>query len=483
MKLNDKFNDGSFHEIEADTERVGYNIVNLNPFMNTSDASTTHFDNLDQIHNDKNCISYKNLVGNPVIDQPNNTQSLCLRPEDLMFMIRNTDTGNFYDIRVKDTVSILDHEDKKLTKIAGNTESKPWEDWWERKKEINNKLLLSAERNELITMLNLLNKAEHNDLIADINTKNVDGFTALHIAASEGYVEMTMSLIKLGADINTATLSLRTPLHVACIRGYTEIIAILIQAKSNLNCQDKNGNTPIHILSEGGWNESLEICLNYNPDITIKNIHGETALEVAANIETRNVFLASIKQNKVKLRKDGYERIVYNDIIFHNNRADVVRSLLFKAQQLEGIEPSLCKMPKAPNPLSNEEKKEKSKPKSRRIKILEAAKMISSIANKKDENSSNDEAEQKIRLDQFEIIVMLGKGSFGEVYLVKYKPTEKLYAMKTLSKRRFVSQNLLRYAQTERNVLCFTNSPFIVGLDFAFQTSNKLILVLEYCPG
>ena len=78
---------------------------------------------------------------------------------------------------------------------------------------------------------------------------------------------------------------------------------------------------------------------------------------------------------------------------------------------------------------------------------------------------------------------MLGKGSFGEVYLVKYKKTGKLYAMKVLTKRTVLSQNLIKYARTERNVLCFTKHPFIVGLDFAFQTSEKLFMIMEFCPG
>ena len=36
---------------------------------------------------------------------------------------------------------------------------------------------------------------------------------------------------------------------------------------------------------------------------------------------------------------------------------------------------------------------------------------------------------------------------------------------------------------TERSVLSVTNHPFIVKLMFSFQTSDKLFLILEYCPG
>jgi serine/threonine protein kinase len=46
-----------------------------------------------------------------------------------------------------------------------------------------------------------------------------------------------------------------------------------------------------------------------------------------------------------------------------------------------------------------------------------------------------------------------------------------------------MGQNLVKYAMTERNVLSYTKHSFIVGLNSAFQTKEKLFLILEYCPG
>jgi serine/threonine protein kinase len=78
---------------------------------------------------------------------------------------------------------------------------------------------------------------------------------------------------------------------------------------------------------------------------------------------------------------------------------------------------------------------------------------------------------------------VLGKGSFGEVFLVKKKGEEQLYAMKTLLKSKVKAQNLTKYVMTERDVLTLMNNPFIVQIHGAFQTKDKLYLVLEYCPG
>eukprot|EP01017_Pseudomicrothorax_dubius_P024401 TRINITY_DN2592_c0_g1_i3.p1 TRINITY_DN2592_c0_g1~~TRINITY_DN2592_c0_g1_i3.p1 ORF type:complete len:323 (-),score=93.82 TRINITY_DN2592_c0_g1_i3:45-932(-) len=54
---------------------------------------------------------------------------------------------------------------------------------------------------------------------------------------------------------------------------------------------------------------------------------------------------------------------------------------------------------------------------------------------------------------------------------------------KVLRKDKIVNQNLTRYAKTERSVLSLMNHPFIVRLNFAFQTDTKLYLILDYCPG
>lgn len=95
------------------------------------------------------------------------------------------------------------------------------------------------------------------------------------------------------------------------------------------------------------------------------------------------------------------------------------------------------------------------------------------------------ENDKKLTLESFEIIEKLGKGSFGSVFLVRKKddPEKKNYAMKVLEKDKVLAQNLIRYAKTERNVLCLAKHQFIVGLEFAFQTTSRLYLIMEYCPG
>ena len=92
------------------------------------------------------------------------------------------------------------------------------------------------------------------------------------------------------------------------------------------------------------------------------------------------------------------------------------------------------------------------------------------------------EASLKVNPNDFVPISVLGKGSFGEVYLVE-KNYKELFAMKVLSKQKIMGNNYIKYAMTERNVLSYTHHPFIVKLNYSFQTSKKLFLILDYCPG
>jgi|Transcript_21890 protein-serine/threonine kinase len=81
----------------------------------------------------------------------------------------------------------------------------------------------------------------------------------------------------------------------------------------------------------------------------------------------------------------------------------------------------------------------------------------------------------------FEGLACIGQGSFGVVYLVRYIPNKKLYALKVLDKDKVQESNIMKYALSERNVLKNIKHPFIVGLKYAFQTPKCLILVMKYC--
>ena len=58
-----------------------------------------------------------------------------------------------------------------------------------------------------------------------------------------------------------------------------------------------------------------------------------------------------------------------------------------------------------------------------------------------------------------------------------------LYAMKILRKSHLVRRRQIERTKTERKVLSVLDHPFIMKMYYAFQTTEKLYLVLDYCPG
>ncbi|KAK3336546.1 serine/threonine-protein kinase sck1 [Cercophora scortea] len=86
----------------------------------------------------------------------------------------------------------------------------------------------------------------------------------------------------------------------------------------------------------------------------------------------------------------------------------------------------------------------------------------------------------------FQILRLIGKGTFGQVYQVRKKDTKRIYAMKVLSKKVIVQKKEVAHTVGERNILVRTamaDSPFIVGLKFSFQTPSDLYLVTDYMSG
>jgi len=87
-------------------------------------------------------------------------------------------------------------------------------------------------------------------------------------------------------------------------------------------------------------------------------------------------------------------------------------------------------------------------------------------------------------LDDFGLVKVLGKGSYGKVMLVNHKQNkDTVFAMKMLRKENVIKRNQIEHTRAERNVLEAVSHPFVVALHFAFQTPKKLYFILEYCPG
>ncbi|KAE9090053.1 hypothetical protein PF010_g18744 [Phytophthora fragariae] len=98
--------------------------------------------------------------------------------------------------------------------------------------------------------------------------------------------------------------------------------------------------------------------------------------------------------------------------------------------------------------------------------------------------ASEDAGGHMVTMQDFEILKMLGKGSFGKVYMARERGTDgKIYAMKVLRKSELVKRNQVGHTMMERRIMSSIDHPFIVGLKYSFQTASKLVMVSDYCCG
>jgi len=89
-----------------------------------------------------------------------------------------------------------------------------------------------------------------------------------------------------------------------------------------------------------------------------------------------------------------------------------------------------------------------------------------------------------VSLNDFHVLdFKIGEGGFAKVMKVRHVKSKEVYACKVLSKRRMRNERQVVNIFIERGILIRLRHPFIVSLQYAFQTKEKLFLVVDYCAG
>ena len=90
---------------------------------------------------------------------------------------------------------------------------------------------------------------------------------------------------------------------------------------------------------------------------------------------------------------------------------------------------------------------------------------------------------EKVSADSFHAIKVVGRGSFGKVYLVQKKDSGEYFAMKSLKKEVVLKRKQKESTCAERLILEKVDSPFVVKLHYAFQTNSRLYFVMDFLNG
>jgi hypothetical protein len=108
----------------------------------------------------------------------------------------------------------------------------------------------------------------------DISIKNYEGITCLHLAASHGHLDIVSMLLDKDIDVNLKEGKTgRTILHNACLTGDLNLVKLLLRHRScNINARAFDGSTPFDLARIRGHED---ICLvlaaagaGYGEDLT-----------------------------------------------------------------------------------------------------------------------------------------------------------------------------------------------------------------------
>eukprot|EP00005_Dracoamoeba_jomungandri_P000082 CAMPEP_0174251632 /NCGR_PEP_ID=MMETSP0439-20130205/1385_1 /TAXON_ID=0 /ORGANISM="Stereomyxa ramosa, Strain Chinc5" /LENGTH=475 /DNA_ID=CAMNT_0015331987 /DNA_START=69 /DNA_END=1496 /DNA_ORIENTATION=+ len=88
-----------------------------------------------------------------------------------------------------------------------------------------------------------------------------------------------------------------------------------------------------------------------------------------------------------------------------------------------------------------------------------------------------------VSLQDFDLLQILGIGTFGEVRLCKEKASGKFYCLKILAQETIVRLKQTEHVKSEKEVLSRVSHPFIVKLYNTFKDQKNIYFLMEYVAG
>ncbi|RDD34684.1 ankyrin repeat domain-containing protein [Wolbachia endosymbiont of Cylisticus convexus] len=214
----------------------------------------------------------------------------------------------FIDNRVKFLNN--QYHENPLHKIAGNSETQDSETQ-------DNAINFLIEHSKLLGQLK-----------SDINQKDVDGNTPLHIAAQHGNKQLIELFSRLGAKI-VKNKQDNTPLHIAIMHGNADCIELFHENREDiLESKGEHGRNLVHLAAMYGQFDCLHFLLNEFPNhnLNTKTSKGNTALH-----------LALLKSTELESRKQCVSLLIDRGMQVNESNNEGSTPLHFAAQ-LVGLE-------------------------------------------------------------------------------------------------------------------------------------------------
>ncbi|KAG9450384.1 hypothetical protein H6P81_010349 [Aristolochia fimbriata] len=231
---------------------------------------------------------------------------LCVTPKSSAFDTRENlweepDYGSESDFEEEedvrdDWITESDNEgERSLSGFSTKTPKGVDEEYEVLVKEVE--LLLTAEEQTLL-------KQNETPVLSKISTNKWAKLQSLALSAQISSMD---KLIECGVDIDSRDKEGFTALHWAVIGKKEAVISHLLRKGANLHVRDKDGATPLHYAVQVGAMQTVKLLIKHKVDVNVADDEGWTPLHVA--IQTRSRDIAKILlvngADKRRRNKDG----------------------------------------------------------------------------------------------------------------------------------------------------------------------------------
>ena len=126
---------------------------------------------------------------------------------------------------------------------------------------------------------------------AHLNTRDVNGLTALHLASDTAIARL---LIQAGADVMARDVNRKTPLHHC---SFTPVMKVLVAAGADVNAADVRGKTALH---DCYGNRIARALINLGADVSATDDAGKTPLDYPKSNRARAMLRREMKRKQNK---------------------------------------------------------------------------------------------------------------------------------------------------------------------------------------
>jgi ankyrin repeat protein len=147
---------------------------------------------------------------------------------------------------------------------------------------------------------------------ANVNAKATGNVTPLMLSLDMafGQPEISLALIRAGADVNAADVNGDTALIIAATESSDEVFQALLEKGANPNARGLNGETALHYVAMNAILDRAKLLLDHGADPAIRNSTGKTPYDdaettnpeksVQAKFQEMRNLLSEASQRKAK---------------------------------------------------------------------------------------------------------------------------------------------------------------------------------------